>query len=92
MAQKQDLIVLDELGFISFTPKGAHALITFCSKLYERTALILTTNLLFANRVELFGDESLTATLLDRLTHHAHIIELTGESFRFRQRKKVREN
>jgi DNA replication protein DnaC len=86
LAQKQDLIVLDELGFIPFTPNGAHALFTFCSELYERTAMILTTNLQFANWIQLFGDERLTAALLDRLTHHAHIVELTGESFRFRQR------
>jgi DNA replication protein DnaC len=86
MAHKQDLIVLDELGFIPFTPNGAHALFTFCSELYERTAMIITTNLQFANWIQLFGDERLTAALLDRLTHHAHIVELTGESFRFRQR------
>lgn len=86
LAHKQDLIVLDELGFIPFTPNGAHALFTFCSELYERTAIILTTNLQFANWIQLFDDERLTAALLDRLTHHAHIIELTGESFRFRQR------
>jgi DNA replication protein DnaC len=86
LAQKQDLIVLDELGFIPFTPNGAHALFTFFSELYERTAIILTTNLQFANWIQLFGDERLTVALLDRLTHHAHILELTGESFRFRQR------
>jgi DNA replication protein DnaC len=86
LAQRQDLIVLDELGFIPFTPNGAHALFTFCSELYERTAMIITTNLQFANWIQLFGDERLTAALLDRLTHHAHIVELTGESFRFRQR------
>ncbi len=86
LAQKQDLIVLDELGFIPFTPNGAHALFTFCSELYERTAMIITTNLQFANWIQLFGDERLTAALLDRLTHHAYIVELTGESFRFRQR------
>lgn len=86
LAQKQDLIVLDELGFIPFTPNGAHALFTFCSELYERTAMIITTNLQFANWIQLFGDERLTAALLDRLTHHAHIVELAGESFRFRQR------
>jgi DNA replication protein DnaC len=86
LAQKQDLIVLDELGFIPFTPNGAHALFTFCSELYERTAMIIITNLQFANWMQLFGDERLTAALLDRLTHHAHIVELTGESFRFRQR------
>ena len=86
LAHKQDLIVLDELGFIPFTPNGAHALFTFCSELYERTAMIITTNLQFANWIQLFGDERLTAALRDRLTHHAHIVELTGESFRFRQR------
>lgn len=86
MALKQDLIVLDELGFIPFTANGAHALFTFCSELYERTAMIITTNLQFANWIQLFGDERLTAALLDRLTHHAHIVELSGESFRFRQR------
>ncbi|MGD0006410.1 MAG: IS21-like element helper ATPase IstB [Anaerolineaceae bacterium] len=86
LAYKQDLIVLDELGFIPFTPNGAHALFTFCSELYERTAMVITTNLQFANWIQLFGDERLTAALLDRLTHHAHIVELTGESFRFRQR------
>ena len=88
LAHKQELIVLDELGFIPFTPNGAHALFTFCSELYERTAMIITTNLQFANWIQLFGDERLTAALLDRLTHHAHILELTGESFRFRQRMK----
>jgi DNA replication protein DnaC len=92
MAHKQDLIVLDELGFIPFTPNGAHALFTFCSELYERTAMIITTNLQFANWIQLFGDERLTAALLDRLTHHAHIVELTGESFRFRQRMQVKDD
>lgn len=85
-ALKLDLVVLDELGFIPFTPSGAQALFTFCSELYERLALIVTTNLKFADWVQVFGDERLTAALLDRLTHHAHIIELVGESFRFRQR------
>ena len=84
--QKLDLVVIDELGFIPFTPNGAHALFTFCSEIYERVALILTTNLHFSDWIQLFGDERLTAALLDRLTHHATIIELVGESFRFRQR------
>jgi DNA replication protein DnaC len=86
LAQKQDLIVLGELGFIPFTSNGVHALFTFCSELYERTAMNLTNNLQFANWVQLFGDERLTAALLDRLTRHAHILELTGEFFRFRER------
>ena len=87
-ALKMDLILLDELGFIPFSPSGAQVLFTFCSELYERLALILTTNLKFADWIQVFGDERLTAALLDRLTHHAHIIELVGVSFRFRQRMK----
>jgi DNA replication protein DnaC len=91
-ALKLDLVVLDELGFIPFSQNGAQALFTFCSELYERLALIIplagiiTTNLKFADWVQVFGDERLTAALLDRLTHHAHIIELLGASYRFRQR------
>lgn len=83
---KLDLVVLDELGFIPFSQNGSQALFTFCSELYERLALIITTNLKFADWVQIFGDERLTAALLDRLTHHAHIVELIGESYRFRQR------
>jgi len=86
-ALKLDLVVIDELGFVPFTSNGAQALFTFCSELYERLALIVTTNLKFADWVQVFGDERLTAALLDRLTHHAHLIELVGESFRFRQRR-----
>jgi DNA replication protein DnaC len=90
-ALKLDLVVLDELGFIPFSQNGAQALFTFCSELYERLALIITTNLKFADWVQVFGDERLTAALLDRLTHHAHIIELLGESYRFRQRAQHRQ-
>jgi DNA replication protein DnaC len=85
-ALKLDLVVLDELGFIPFSNQGAQVLFTFCSELYERLPFIITTNLKFADWVQVFGDERLTAALLDRITHHARIIELIGESFRFRQR------
>lgn len=85
-ALQQKLIVIDELGFIPFTPTGAHLMFQFCSTLYERVSLLVTTNLKFADWVQTFGDERLTAALLDRLTHKAHIIEFVGESFRFRQR------
>ena len=85
-ALKLDLVVLDEVGFIPFSDAGAQALFTFCSEIYERLSLIITTNLKFADWIQVFGSERLTAALLDRLTHHAHIIELLGESFRFRQR------
>ena len=83
---KHQLIVLDELGFIPFTPTGAQLIFQFCSALYEQVALIVTTNLRFADWTQVFGDERLTAALLDRLTHRAHILEFVGESYRFRQR------
>lgn len=83
---KQRLVVLDELGFIPFSTLGAQLIFQFCSTLYERVALIVTTNLKFADWTQVFGDERLTAALLDRLTHKAHILEFVGESYRFRQR------
>jgi DNA replication protein DnaC len=85
-ALRHQLIVLDELGFIPFSPTGAHLVFQFCSALYERVAIIATTNLRFADWIDVFGDERLTAALLDRLTHRAHILEFIGESYRFRQR------
>jgi DNA replication protein DnaC len=85
-ALRQRLIVLDELGFIPLSPVGAQLIFQFCSALYERVAVIVTTNLRFADWIQVFGDERLTAALLDRLTHRAHILEFLGESHRFRQR------
>jgi DNA replication protein DnaC len=80
------LIVLDELGFIPFSTVGAQLAFQFCSELYQRVALMITTNLRFADWTQVFGDERLTAALLDRLTHRAHILEFVGESYRFRER------
>ncbi len=86
-ALKHRVIVLDELGFIPFSPTGAHLIFQFCSALYQRVALVVTTNLRFADWTQVFGDERLTAALLDRLTHKAHILEFSGgESYRFRER------
>ena len=85
-ALKQNLIVLDELGFIPFSTAGAQLMFQFCATLHERVALIVTTNLKFADWVQVFDNEQLTAALLDRLTCRAHILEFIGESFRFRQR------
>ncbi len=85
-ALRHRLIVLDELGFIPFSPTGAQLIFQFCSTLYERVSMIVTSNLRFADWTQVFGDERLTAALLDRLTHRAHILEFTGESYRFRQR------
>lgn len=84
----QQLIIIDELGFIPLSTTGAQLLFQFCSALYERVALIVTTNLRFADWAQILGNEQLAAALLDRLTHRAHILEFTGESFRFRQRMK----
>src|SRR3990172_13306410 len=84
-ALKQRVIVLDELGFLPLSPAGAHLMFQFCSAVYERVALIVTTNLRFADWVQIFQDEPLTGALLDRLTHRAQIVEFVGDSFRLRQ-------
>lgn len=85
---KQDLIILDEFGFVPFSREGANLLFQLCSALYERVAVIITSNLSFGDWKSVLGEEHLTAALLDRLTHRAHILEFLGESFRFRQRLK----
>jgi len=85
------LVVLDELGFIPFSSTGAQLMFQLCSALYERVALIVTSNLKFADWTQVFGDERLTVALLDRLTHKAHILEFIGESYRFRQRQQRQE-
>jgi DNA replication protein DnaC len=82
---KCDLIILDELGFVPFSKEGAEALFTFCSSRYERGSLVITTNLDFARWKEIFGDEALTGALLDRLTHRCHILEMNGDSYRFKE-------
>jgi DNA replication protein DnaC len=83
---KHHLIVLDELGFIPFDPHGAQLMFQFCAALYERVAVIVTSNLRFADWTQIFQDERLTGALLDRLTHRATVLEFVGESYRFRQR------
>ena len=88
---RYDLIILDELGFVPFSREGAEALFTFCSGRYERGSMIVTTNLDFVRWKEIFGDEALTGALLDRLTHRCHIIEMNGDSYRFKENLKRRE-
>jgi len=88
---KFDLVVLDELGFIPFTRDGGQLLFQLCSDLNERVSLIVTTNLRFGEWNQVFGDEKMTAALLDRLTHKANILEFVGESYRFRQRMRQEE-
>ncbi len=83
---KQHLIILDELGFIPFSTTGAHLIFQFCSALHEQVSVIVTSNLSFSDWTQVFGEERLTAALLDRLTFKSHIFEFRGESFRFRER------
>ena len=87
---KLDLLVLDELGYVPASKVGAELLFDIISTAYERTNIIVTTNLLFENWTEVLGSERLTGAVLDRLTHRCHIIETSGESYRLKDAKKRR--
>ena len=86
--EKQDLLILDELGYVPFSKAGSELLFEVVSRAYERQSLIITTNLPFENWTEVCGSERLTGAMLDRLTHRVHIIEANGASYRLEQSRK----
>jgi DNA replication protein DnaC len=81
------LLIIDELGYVPLSPTGAELLFEVFSQRYERGSVIVTSNLPFDEWTSVFGSERLTGALLDRLTHHVHILEMNGDSYRLRQSK-----
>ena len=85
-----DLLICDELGYLSFSRTGAELLFQVFADGYERASLLVTSNLAFSEWGQIFQGERMTAALLDRLTHRCHIFEMNGESYRFRGSLKVK--
>jgi DNA replication protein DnaC len=87
---RQELLIVDELGFVLLSKTGAEMLFEVFSQRYERCSTLVTSNLPFAEWTEVLGSERLTGALLDRLTHHVHILEMNGDSYRLKTSKQRR--
>jgi DNA replication protein DnaC len=86
------LLIIDELGYVPLSPTGAELLFEVFSSRYERGSTIVTSNLPFDEWTSVFGSERLTGALLDRLTHHVHILEMNGDSYRLKQSRTSQQN
>jgi DNA replication protein DnaC len=82
---RAELLICDELGYVSFSRNGVELLFRLLTDRYERSSVLITTNLAFADWAQVFQGERMTAALLDRITHRCHIVEMNGESYRFRE-------
>ena len=87
---RAELLICDELGYLSFSRSGAELLFQVFADRYERRSLLITSNLAFGDWGQVFQGERMTAALLDRLTHHCHIFEMNGESYRFKESMKAK--
>jgi DNA replication protein DnaC len=90
--ERTDLVICDELGYLSFSRTGAELLFQVFADRYERRSLLITSNLAFGEWGQVFQGERMTAALLDRLTHRCHIFEMNGESYRFRESMKAKKD
>ena len=86
------LLIIDELGFVPLSKTGAELLFEVFSQRYERGSTLVTSNLPFDEWTEVFGSQRLTGALLDRLTHHVHILEMNGESYRLKQSRQTNQH
>ncbi len=87
---KTDLLICDELGYVSFSRNGVELLFRVFTDRYERSSVLITSNLAFGDWNQVFQGERMTGALLDRLTHRCHIFEMNGESYRFRESMKTK--